>query len=277
MRFSFPPCNYRLADLRSPAVGVLATTATLLAGLSVPAGADGPFIPYFACVEGKPPHPVFVESTEDAAALADLKTDHLPNSSVGCLGLHHLWVDVPDARMAEALWRVGDGSWDRGDIDYIKTDPEIANTVPDPSQPFELVAEAGRDDTAPSSTKAARNEPTGTATASCGHWVRVWFKRRSTLGFTTYKYFNKIYYCTNGSRITRWMDRYDYWEDPDFLAHWRGQTMNKQGGIGTYTAWSRIQRHVELCVTKFGCYANFYPWIEIRVKANRTWDYSGHA
>ncbi|WP_278257763.1 hypothetical protein [Nocardioides convexus] len=226
---------------------MLAAIATVFAGLAMPATADEPFSPYYRCVEGKPPYAVFVESEEDKAAIANLKQDYFPNSAVGCLGFPDLWDDVPDPRMAEALWRIGDGTWRTEDINYIKTDPEIAAQVPDPSQPIELGADQGEDEVPPEGAAGKSSTPgvAAATSANCGGWVRAWFKRKSTLGFTTYKYFNKIYYCTTGWKVTRWVNRFDYWENPDVVAYWREKTLDQQGGIGTEQAWSRIERHVE--------------------------------
>ncbi|MGW5240692.1 hypothetical protein ACWEOW_17320 [Monashia sp. NPDC004114] len=41
------------------------------------------------------------------------------------------------------------------------------------------------------------------------------------------------------------------------------------------TCSSRIDRHLEYCVIKYGCYADTYPWAQFTIHGNGTWAYTG--
>ncbi len=48
--------------------------------------------------------------------------------------------------------------------------------------------------------------------------------------------------------------------------YWRRRAPNQQHGTDTGKAWSKMQRHIEQCASKYGCYANFYPWIKLNIR-----------
>lgn len=69
--------------------------------------------------------------------------------------------------------------------------------------------------------------------------------------------------------------RYDYLPQAQSIVYWRGQVVNAQAGIGSYSAWSKFQRHIEYCVAKYGCYSSSYPWSKITVNAKGGYSYTG--
>jgi len=92
-----------------------------------------------------------------------------------------------------------------------------------------------------------------------------------------YVWHHKIVYGTTTSKITKWQNRYDYLTSAQSIIQVREKTVNQKSATGSYTGWSRIQRHLEYCVVKYGCYANTYPWPKITIKANGTYTYKGKA
>jgi hypothetical protein len=169
--------------------------------------------------------------------------------------------------IAAALDRIDNGTYTQADLDYIRKFPDIAGQVPDPKDP----GQSGVTHGSPSPSVAI------TASISCGWWVDVWFRRQSLLGSTIYVWHHYVQYCLYyNSRIASWQARYDYLTSAQSLVYVRELVVNQQAGLGTFTAWSHLQRHLEYCVVHYGCYANVYPWSKIWVNASGGWSYQGH-
>lgn|SRR5262245_48056659 len=186
----------------------------------------------------------------------------------------------PDPEIAAALQRISDGTYTEGDIAFIQQFPDIAAQVPDPTQ---LTEPTRPEDTGVTAAAAAATSTTGRAALSaatnesCGWWVDVWFRRRSLTGSTIYVWHHYVQYClVYGSRITRWQTRYDYVTSVNSGVYVRELIVNQQAGVGSYSAWSHLQRRLEYCIIHWGCYANVYPWSKIWVKASGTYVYQGH-
>jgi len=158
-----------------------------------------------------------------------------------------------DPGIAAALQRVADKTYTDADLDYLRQFPEIAAQVPDPEAPEE--------------SSVSAKAPTGSTIDACGWWVDVGYRKRSLLGFTLYVFHHYLQYCLSGSAVASWQARYDYLTNVDSVIYQREQVPNQQAGLGSYTAWSHIGRHLEYCVIRYGCYANTYPWSKIWVNA----------
>jgi hypothetical protein len=172
----------------------------------------------------------------------------------------------PD-RIGPALHRIAQDRYTSSDLALIRQHPKLAAKVPDPTQTPVLHARTG-----PSrshDTTAARTLGT------CGHWVDVWFRKRSLLGDTLYKWHHRVVYCRTARRVMHWQNRYDYLTAASSIVQVRERTTNQQGGIGTSAAWSHLQRQLEFCVIKYGCYASLYPWSRITVYGAGGYDYTG--
>lgn len=174
-----------------------------------------------------------------------------------------------DAGMAGALDRIEAGTWSGADLALIRSRPELAAQVPDPTDPGTVTQHVGTRVVDAPAVSAL------TAATTCGHWVRITYTKRSLTGSVIYAYGHYVQYCRNGSAVTRWESRYDYLAQSSSVVYWREQVVNKQAGIGTSSAWSHVQRHIEYCVVKYGCYANTYPWSKITVYGNAGYSYTG--
>ncbi len=168
-----------------------------------------------------------------------------------------------------ALARVNQGSYTAADVAVIRRDPALAAQVPDPAGVTTGVSK-GRT-AVPVTARAAKT------LGSCGWWVDVWYKQKSLLGSTIYIWHHKVVYCKTTKKITKWQNRYDYLTHEQSIVAVRKLTVNQKSAVGAYSAWSHLQRHLEYCVVKYGCYANTYPWAKITIKANGTYTYKGAA
>ena len=171
----------------------------------------------------------------------------------------------PDA-IGASLERIANDRYTASDLALIRSHPSIAAQVPDPTAAVTSGTRTG--DAASSDLVAAR-------ASTCGHWVDVWFRKRSLLGDTLYKWHHRVVYCRTARRVTHWQNRYDYRTAASSIVQVRERTTNQQGGIGTSAAWSHLQRHLEFCVVKYGCYASLYPWSRITVYGAGGYDYTG--
>ncbi|MGI8702077.1 MAG: hypothetical protein ACR2JU_12895 [Nocardioidaceae bacterium] len=135
--------------------------------------------------------------------------------------------------------------------------------------------------TAVAPTSATDASPDGTSpdnSVSCGWWVDVGFKHYSLLHTTIYAWHHKVVYCLIwNQQITSWQARFDFMSYASSVVDVGSLTANSQWGLHSMRAYSFKQRHVQLCVVKYGCYANLYPHSEIWVGAVGRWGYSGGA
>lgn len=108
--------------------------------------------------------------------------------------------------------------------------------------------------------------------AAAGCWV--WTGRRdgrNAFGVLLWSYFQRIYWCGNGTNITtvertRWGEVY--------AAFWSWKHIGNQtwGGVNqaTYRAWT--QAEYKLClIPEIGCIQYSYPWLDMKVWGNGNW------
>jgi hypothetical protein len=157
------------------------------------------------------------------------------------------------------------------------TDAESAGTL-------DNTATAGTDPTT-TTTPAAATTSAKTASASLSasaaaastawKWVDVWYSHKSLLGSTIYRYHTYVKFQYNGTKVTAWGTRYDYLSNEQDIVQLGDRILNQKTGVPASSATSTMKRHVELCVISYGCYANLYPYIKIKVKGNGSYTYSG--
>jgi hypothetical protein len=177
----------------------------------------------------------------------------------------------------QALRHVDNGTWTTADLRVIKRHPRIAAKVADPRAPEQSGSRSG------SSATVERQMTRGISTVArarlgrCGYWYLAWFRKRSLLRNTMYKYYHRVDYCKTSRRITRWQHRTDFWREPDTIAYWRELVENRRRGRGTRVAYSTRMRHIAFCLVKLGCYQSFYPWVTLTIRANGRNRYRGSA
>lgn len=107
----------------------------------------------------------------------------------------------------------------------------------------------------------------------------VVLRHRSLLRSTIYRYGHRVHYCIAGGKVTKWRARYDFLQSASFPVKWRDQILNVYTRLSSpaSTAESTYQRHIELCVIKYGCYADIYPWSRLKVTGTGGKSYKGKA
>ncbi|WP_181771361.1 hypothetical protein [Amycolatopsis pittospori] len=158
----------------------------------------------------------------------------------------------------EALARVAaTGVMTDADRAIIQTDPELAQTVIDP----------GKTEVTDVSNETPGPAPVQGKT-SCTHADR-YIVYRSTLGFKTAEWHMRVDWCYNGktvSSVTRdaYIAKYD-----KATIRYKGEIKNSlQYRPGNVNARTYMQGHLEQCVVKYGCYANYYPFQDFTVGNN---------
>lgn len=180
---------------------------------------------------------------------------------------------IDEIQMQSSITAVGNGTWTQADLDYIMQDPAIADQIIDPRPSgVESGVTEGVDE---SYAEAGPPEPTVTY---CGAYLDVWYTHKSLLGSTIYTWHHKVvYFRIPNQRVTKWQARFDFLGYHQSIVHVEELVADTQWGIGTFTAHSYKQRHIELCVLKYGCYADLYPHSQLNVNANAGTSYSGGA
>ena len=165
----------------------------------------------------------------------------------------------PDpAAIQEALARVAaTGVMTDADRAIIQSDPELAQTVIDPGQTEVTDVSGG--------TPGAPALPGKT---SCTHADR-YVVYRSTLGFKTAEWHMRVNWCYNGKTVSS-VSRDAYIANYDKMTiKYHGEIKNSlQYRPGNVNARVYMQGHLEQCVVKYGCYANYYPFQDFTVGNN---------
>ena len=174
-----------------------------------------------------------------------------------------------DPAVAAALARVADGTFTTADLGLIKKDPEVADSVPDVAAVPQVEVTRGL------GTMEPPTSSTTSAVTWCNAWADVWYTQKSLTGHVMYVWHHKVVYCRDGSRVTRFQNRYDYWTNTSGVVYVRALEVNQAGGINTNAAWSHLQRNIEYCVVRYGCYASAHPWSIVTVHGNGTYSYRG--
>ncbi|WP_329026013.1 hypothetical protein [Streptomyces sp. NBC_00690] len=167
-------------------------------------------------------------------------------------------VEPDPIAVREAVVRVATtGVMTDADRATIKSDPEVARSVVDPG-----LTEV-RDVPRSSSGSLAQARKT-----SCTHADR-YIVYRSTLGFKTAEWHMRVNWCYDGKKVSR-VTRDAY------IANYDKATIKYHGEIkntleyrpGAVNARVVMQGHLEQCVIKYGCYANYYPYQDFTVGNN---------
>lgn len=163
-----------------------------------------------------------------------------------------------DSAVAAALTRIAANEHSAADIALIKRYPELARVIADPSRTTVTktfspnLAENG------SSPKIAGPYAVNEL---CG-WVVVTVTVETILGFDLFIWNHRAEACMDGTNVTRWLLRYDQmiYADPTIYVR---NLDSHVSGTPAYQATSVMQRHLEQCIIRYGCYANWYPWSAI--------------
>ncbi|MGW8374263.1 hypothetical protein [Streptomyces sp. ODS28] len=184
-----------------------------------------------------------------------------------------------DPKIAAALQRVSDGTWTDADLSLLRSHPKIAERVPDPREDEEVHTEATelpvKGDTSPSLMQAkAKKKPKKKAKRKR---VTTYRTRHSITGTIVYRYYTYTEFYYNGKKVTKWGQRYDKFTRVQWGIQIGPQTINTKSGVKRKSATSQMQRRVDYCAFKYGCYNTRYPYIKTTVKGNGKYSTSGKA
>ncbi len=174
------------------------------------------------------------------------------------------------------------GTVTQNQIDYLNA-AGLLDQVPDPAASTPVVVDTGVSDRVGVNVDASgladpspdAQSTTGCSTSSTARWVDVWFTMKSWLGSTIYTWHHRVDYCTKDGNVTKFLDRYDYLTNAQAQIEMKQLEVNQSGGVGTSSAWSHKQRHLQACLLKYGCWANYHPWSKITVNGDGTYSYTG--
>jgi hypothetical protein len=178
---------------------------------------------------------------------------------------------APDPAVAAALGRVAAGMSSTADLALIRSEPELAKLVADPSRTTV---------TRKQSLKAGPPSDAGTSGVEiCGNWIEVTVTQYTVLGFVLFQWRHHAGFCIDYQvgLVTRWEDRWDgmLYADPtvDVLERTADSATPLPGSPGA----SHMQRHLKQCILTYGCYANWYPWATAAIWGDGRWGYDGGA
>lgn len=113
-----------------------------------------------------------------------------------------------------------------------------------------------------------------------GHTARRYTVTLELKGATTaviYAWYHRIHYCTRSGKVTKWRGRYDGLSRSSAVVYVRKLTLNKYSASGGSSAWSHLQRRIDLCVVRYGCYDANYPWSILTVTGTGGKSYKGRS
>ncbi|MFJ8589308.1 hypothetical protein ACIRD2_32250 [Streptomyces sp. NPDC093595] len=210
----------------------------------------------------------------------------------------------PDPKVAAALQRHADGTWTQADVDLIRSIPELAAVVVDPTKPVEvttkeaLINQNGQavesngkplpaselDDVLPPHHLTGLPKPgevilpaedDGAPTVSTraaitgGTWkmTHVTHTHRSYLGNVIYKYHHWAEFNYGGGKVRAWRFRDDDITNANEIVNVGDRRIvDSRTATPAASATSKMKRKVELCVLKYGCYSTMYPYVYTTVK-----------
>ncbi|MEU6483498.1 hypothetical protein [Streptomyces sp. NPDC046887] len=211
---------------------------------------------------------------------------------------------APDPAVAAALQRVANGSWTKSDISLLKSIPEVAAGVVDPTKPAEVTIKEAAFEANGQAVSPANGEPlTGAELAEVtppshltgqpqpgeqtlpaegepvtiapritgGRWkmTHVTHTHRSLLGSTIFKYHTWAEFNYGSGKVRAWRFRDDDITNAQSIVNVGDRRIvASKTAVGTSQATSKMKRKIELCVAKYGCYATMYPYAYTTVKGS---------
>jgi hypothetical protein len=179
-----------------------------------------------------------------------------------------------DPAIVAALQRIATRTQSPADIALIKSRPELAATVADPSQmTFTTTVVQGAPEETGLTRGSGRAHPNIETTTYCG-WIEIRITAYSLLGFKFFAWTHHAGFCTDLETIRRWNGRYDRMDYADPTINMLERKVDYASRVPTFAATSTMQRHLQQCVLTYGCWANWYPWSTVNIYPDGTFTYS---
>ncbi|MFD9789674.1 hypothetical protein ACFWXK_01860 [Streptomyces sp. NPDC059070] len=210
-----------------------------------------------------------------------------------------------DLQIATALKHHAEGTQNQADINLIRSIPELAASVPDPTQPEEVtIKEAiftgsgqavspangeplssaeladimppstaqpsapGEAVEGPEETEVDKEPGSGLVGATGGTWkmTHVYHTHRSYLGSVIFKYHTYAEFNYGGGKVRAWGDRYDDFSNVQQVVKIDNRRLaDRYSRVPASSGTSKMSRQIELCFTKYGCYATLHPYASVQV------------
>ncbi|MEU0370020.1 hypothetical protein ABZ070_07085 [Streptomyces sp. NPDC006283] len=212
--------------------------------------------------------------------------------------------NAPDPAVAAALQRHADGSWTQADVDLIRSIPELAAVVADPTRPVEVTTKEAAFSASGQAVSPMDGEPLspeelaevmppahldgkpqpGEVTLPAesadtagsfgtritgGRWkmTHVTHTHRSYSGSVIYKYQTWAEFNYGGGKVRAWRYRADDITNASEIVNVDNRRIvDSKTSTPASSATSKMKRKVELCIFKYGCYSTMYPYVYTTVK-----------
>jgi hypothetical protein len=193
------------------------------------------------------------------------------------------------ATLTAAVAHISSNHYSQADIDLVKSVPEVAAHVIDPSRttmvPLATSATAARAGAVawPQGISGGAMTPAGVGGTGknlapaldgeiCGPGG-LQINTYSILGFLIWSWVHYFEACSDGFGVTRWLTRYDYLSYSDGTAQLGALLVNQAGPAPAVQTFTMFQRQVKQCVFQIGCYDNWQPWSRLTLYADHTFSY----
>lgn len=109
------------------------------------------------------------------------------------------------------------------------------------------------------------------ATATYCRGFSGWVDAKSWIsGAWLYQWAQRLDVCYNGSAVTSLNSRYHTVSHRDWAWKDQGLVSDSAGAVGGWQYQSYMRGHMEMCVVRFGCTTDHYPWVRIIAYGNGT-------
>ncbi len=166
-------------------------------------------------------------------------------------------------QVVEALKRLDQGGYTDSDLKLIRSYPDLARIVPDPTRPPEVTIEAPSKPVQPRGNSGPLVDDSAEAKAA--------YTQYSAFGNKIYTWHYRVVFNYSWPNITRWFIRDDYLTDRDSVVQIRDLTTDWASAVPAPTGETARTRHLEYCVLKIGCYANTYPHAHFSMTGGGWW------
>jgi hypothetical protein len=164
----------------------------------------------------------------------------------------------------QALVRVKAGKVSVGDRALLASKPEYTQLADTLSQRITI----GQRSTA-ATANGDRSAAVEAATYCRG--FAGWVDAKSWIsGAWLYQWAQRLDVCYNGSAVTSLNSRYHSVSHRDWAWKDQGLVSDSAGAVGGWQYQSYMRGHMEMCVVKFGCTTDHYPWVRIIAYGNGT-------
>ena len=177
-----------------------------------------------------------------------------------------------DSDTSALLARVATGEATSNDIARIKQDRDLAAVVIDPER-----TQASMDVTAVGGPSARTLDPAAAQAASSCYRYTMRIRHKSYLGDTIFRYNFAHSACYSNGVVSSIYNRQAWFDEKQSIVTDHGEIHGFDERVGTNHAEAYSRGRAELCVVKYGCYANVYPHINSNVFGHvaHVWTYGG--